>query len=266
MMGARAFQIAPRQQRHLYVGVGNACRRSLQAAAQQQDNTKLSVAEIKAALKERGIDYSDCFDKESLLCRLQLSSSKSSCHSSANDDSVTESTSSTSDPYSNTNVANDNQTSLPTTTTAETEKELLQELRSKSVKELRADLASRNLRWAGLLEKEDLVRAVYKAQQQAAAFSVTGKLTPGQVGALTGDELELEIQATGLAPLVCDVYATWCGPCQLKMDSDKYAEMSGKLRVQGLPTLILFRDGQQVDRVEGALMKDALVAWVKKAL
>ena len=82
-----------------------------------------------------------------------------------------------------------------------------------------------------------------------------------------------------------DVYATWCGPCKLmapfleeaaselgdkvrvaKMDSDENPEWSGKLRVQGLPTVIVFdgETGKELERVEGALMKDQLVQLASK--
>jgi thioredoxin-like negative regulator of GroEL len=46
-----------------------------------------------------------------------------------------------------------------------------------------------------------------------------------------------------------------------KMDSDQNAEWSGKLKVQGLPTIIVFdgKTGKELERVEGALMKDQLL-------
>jgi thioredoxin-like negative regulator of GroEL len=50
------------------------------------------------------------------------------------------------------------------------------------------------------------------------------------------------------------------------MDSDKYAPTAGQLRVQGLPTLILFRGGEEIDRIEGALMKEQLVQWIESKL
>ena len=51
-----------------------------------------------------------------------------------------------------------------------------------------------------------------------------------------------------------------------KLDSDKYPELASKWRVQGLPTLLLIRNGQELDRIEGALMKDQLVQWVERQL
>merc|ERR1719410_585717 len=79
-----------------------------------------------------------------------------------------------------------------------------------------------------------------------------------------------------------DVYATWCGPCKFlltqmdvaakelgskirmaKLDSDKYPALAGSLRAEGLPTLIIFdKEGKEIARKEGALMKDDLIRWV----
>jgi thioredoxin-like negative regulator of GroEL len=39
----------------------------------------------------------------------------------------------------------------------------------------------------------------------------------------------------------------------VKIDSDKYGSLASRFRVEGLPTLVLFKGGQPVDRIEGAL-------------
>ena len=61
-----------------------------------------------------------------------------------------------------------------------------------SVKELRQELSRYNIRWAGLLEKSDLIRAVQQARNAAAHFSVTGLLRPGQVTSLTAEQVQAE--------------------------------------------------------------------------
>ena len=87
-------------------------------------------------------------------------------------------------------------------------------MRKLRVKELQAELGKRNIRWQSFLEKEELVVALSEALEAAENFSGSGAMTPGLVAELTAEQVELELQHDG-APLLLDVYATWCGPCQL---------------------------------------------------
>lgn len=73
-----------------------------------------------------------------------------------------------------------------------------------------------------------------------------------------------------------DFWAEWCGPCRMiapiveelakewdgkvkfgKLDTDANSDVTNRFGVQGIPTLILFKDGIEVDRVVGALPKVA---------
>ena len=138
------------------------------------------------------------------------------------------------------------------------------------VKELRTQLAARSLRWGGLVEKEELASLLAGAMARGALFSRSGALQPG-LATIVDEAAAREEIADDRSPMLLDVFATWCGPCKMiapmlekcaaelgeqarfaKIDSDLAPALSNELRVQGLPTLVFYREGKEVHRLEGA--------------
>ncbi len=82
-----------------------------------------------------------------------------------------------------------------------------------------------------------------------------------------------------------DFWAPWCGPCKSmgpvldqisveytgrvqvgKVNVDVYPKLAARYGVRGIPTLVMFRDGQALSQVVGAVPKAELKRWIDQTI
>ena len=112
-----------------------------------------------------------------------------------------------------------------------------------------------------------------------AALKIAAGANAGKPLKVTDATFERDVLQAGSMPVLLDCWADWCGPCHAvapvldqlaaesdgryliaKLDVDENKRVAAQFRIQGIPTMLVFKNGALVDRFVGVQPKEILAA------